>query len=199
MNLHDLNGRAMSFSAHSSLTSIVSYARPIAPPVVLCSLACLIRAFVYSGMSVFKMFQKYSRSGTRPFGNYDGKYYMNSGLSYICGQKLRTDSSSYFGTLIRLTWLRSSNFFEPPNTSFKKSLFILHNWSSYTCKLTYLLTYTQVAGRAGAAPWSTGWSHFSTRTCRRAHAASSLFSSSRARDLQYKITQPSVCNCLGYN
>ena len=53
---------------------------------------------VYSDIIVFIMFQKYTLSGTRPLGNFEGKYNINSSFFYICGQKLRTDSSSYFGT-----------------------------------------------------------------------------------------------------
>jgi len=116
----------MSFFYHSSLISITSGALPISFAAFRYSFACLISYAVYSGMSVFMIFQKYSLSGTRPLGNLVGKYFMKFSSSCIYGQKLRTDSSSYLGTFIRLTLLISNNFFLSENTSFKKSLFILY-------------------------------------------------------------------------
>ena len=56
--LHDLNGIAISFYCHSSLTSITSGALPNSSAAFRYSFACLISDAVYSGMSVFMMFQK---------------------------------------------------------------------------------------------------------------------------------------------
>ena len=126
--LHVLKGIVMSFSAHSSLTSMTSGALPISFAAFRYSFACLIRDAVYSGMSVFMIFQKYYLSDTRPLGKWVGKYCINLSSFCIYGQKLRTDSSSYLGTLIRLTSLSSYNFFFPDSTSFRKSLFFLYNY-----------------------------------------------------------------------
>ena len=125
-DLHDLNGIAISFFYHASLISIIYGALPYSLSAFRYSFACFISFNVYSGMSVFIIFQKYSLSGTRPFGNLVGKYCINHSSFCIYGQKLRTESSSYFGTLTRFTSFISSNFFFSVRTSFKKSLFILY-------------------------------------------------------------------------
>ena len=57
-------------------------------------MAWVSRDLVYSGMSVFITFQKYSRSGTLPFGSLLGKYFMNLASDYMSGQKEVTESSS---------------------------------------------------------------------------------------------------------
>ena len=127
----------MSFYCHSSLISMTSGASPIISAALRYSFACLISYSVYSGMIVFMIFQKYSLSGTRPLGNLSGKYCMNYLSCCIYGQKLRTDNSSYLGTLIRLTLLSSSNFFLSLRTSLRKSLFILYDKLHSDSKLTY--------------------------------------------------------------
>ena len=149
--LHDLNGSAISFSAHSSFTSIVSCTWSNSFAVVRYLFACSMSYLVYSGMIVFIIFQKYSLSGTRPYGNFAGKYFMNSSSSFIWGQKLSTDSSSYLGTFTRLTSLSFSSFFDPVRTSFKKSLFILILLEQI---MKYKLTCTPVANKVGVVLWS---------------------------------------------
>ena len=158
----------MSFYCHSSLTSITSGALPNSFAAFRYSFACLISDAVYSGIIVFMIFQKYFRSGKRPFGKFSGKYCMNYLSFYIYGQKLRTDSSLYLGTLIRLTLLSSSNFFFSLRTSLRKSLFILYIQDQV---MTWKLTCIRVASKVGVALWSIWWNHFWMRTCQIIHVA----------------------------
>ena len=177
----------MSFCCHSSLTSMTSAALPISFAAFRYSFACLISFAVYSGISVFMMFQKYSLSGTRPFGKWSGKYLMKALSFCIWGQKLMTDSSSYLGTLIHLTSLSSNNCFFSVRTSLRKSLFILYlKFQIEEEKLTYILE----AGKVVAAPWSTLWSHSWSWTCQTVHVDWGYVSLSTLPTLVAIITLP---------
>lgn len=89
-----MKGMAESFSYHSSVISMVYFAMASLALVLRYSLACVIKAWVYSGMRVCITFQKYSRSGQRPLGSFEGKYLMKSSSFLISGQKWSTASSS---------------------------------------------------------------------------------------------------------
>ena len=106
-------------------------------------------------MTVFIIFQKYSQSGTRPLGNLVGKYCINFSSFCIYGQKLRTDSSSYFGTLTRFTSFISSNFF------FFRKYFLQKVFVHPIFPINYKikLTCIPVANKVEAAPWNILWSH----------------------------------------
>ena len=81
------------------------------------------------------MFQKYSRSGTRFFGSFDGKYTRNWQSFCIMGQNFTTDNSSKSGTLTLLTSFSFSNYFFSVNTSFRKSLLIMYSGGRYSCTI----------------------------------------------------------------
>ena len=131
-----MKGTAISFSAHASVSSMVSICL-CSPAIVLrCRLACWIRCATYSELHELRMLKKYVLSGNLPFGSLLGKYFKKSGSFYIFGQMFFTDSSSKKGTLIILISLISTSFFSSMSICLRKSFVSMFRGGTYNCTNT---------------------------------------------------------------
>ena len=77
--------------------------------------------------------KKYSRSGTRPFASFFGKYRMNCSSDWSIGHSLITESSSNCGTEILLTWSKRRSDFWSVRISLRKSLLSIQSGGKYSC------------------------------------------------------------------